>query len=299
MPRESEKPTAAVLGLGVLGGSLALALRRTGRFREVVGWDPDFDQAGAARRLKVADRFSNSASGAVRGAAVVFLAVSPAHIRATLEAVAPELAPGALVTDVAEVKEPVAAIASEVLPGHANFVGGHPVLWAETTAAEIPSADIFVRGVYCLTPLANAHPESIQFMVDLAEALGMQPYFIGPREHDAFFAGISELPALLAAVLVRVVTRQSSWRELSHLAGADFRHASLLVDGEPARRQEVLAASREVMLRWLDMVLADLQQVREALADAQEPSDLFAAAAAARAKWLRAKAAEQERRAVD
>lgn len=294
-----DRPTAAVLGLGVVGGSLALALRRTQRFREVVGWDPDFDQAGRARKLQVADRFCRRAAEAVRGAVAVFVAVAPGLMRETLETIAPDLAAGAVVSDVTEVKEPVCALASDLLPSGVSFVGGHPVLWAETSALDTPSADLFARGVYCLTPLANAHPDSVQFMVDLAQSLDMLPYFLGPREHDAFFAGTSLLPAVLAAVLLRVVTRQNSWRELAQLAGGDFRHASLLVGGDPDRRQQVLGASREVLLRWLDMVTDELQKLREELADAHEPSDLFSAAQLARAKWLSSKGTQHERRFVD
>src|SRR5262245_24078564 len=191
-----DRPVAAVLGLGVLGGSLALALRRTGRYGTITAWDPDFDTAREAQKASVADRYTKSVPEAVQRAAVVFVAVSAAHLRDVLTAAGAHLAVGAVVCSLGGAHEEVAAVANEALPGNVSFVSTNPVLWEEIGQETAPSPAIFQKGILSLTPAETAHPDSVAYVMDLAGALEMEPYFVGAREHDAFFTGIGRLPAV-------------------------------------------------------------------------------------------------------
>jgi prephenate dehydrogenase len=280
-------PGAAVLGLGLIGASLCLALRATGRFATVVAWDPELETAQRARKLNVADRLTGSVAEAVRGAAAVFVAVAPDQMREVLAAAGAHLEQGAVVCSLDEGQEHAMALARELIPGSVSFVAAHPLLWEVATAESEPSASLFQQGTVSLSSLPSAHPDAVAFVASVAEALGMTTFFVDPREHDAFFSGVGRLPSLLAAALIRVATREPSWRELSRLAGGDFRHATSPVEASPSREQQALALSREHMVRWLDTLMAELGTLREALQDGREPPDLYTAAAEARRRWLR------------
>jgi prephenate dehydrogenase len=282
----ADRPAAAVLGLGILGASLALALRRSGRYGAVVAWDPDFDVAREAQRANVADRYARSAPDAVQRAAAVFVAAGAAHLREVLAAAGPHLSVGAVVCSVDDAHEEAAAVARETLPANVSFISVNPVLWEEIGPETTPSAALFAKGVLSLTPTETAHPDAVAYVVDLAGALEMEPYFVDAREHDAFFTGIGRLPAVVAAAMLRLASRQPAWRELSRVAGGQFRHATEAVAVEPARQQEALAAGREHLVRWLDSLVEELSGLRDALADGREPPDFFASAAETRLKWL-------------
>ena len=286
----AERPVVAVLGLGGVGGPLALALRESGRYASVVGWDPDFDAARQAQKHNVADRYARRAPDAARDAALVFVATGPAQFQETLAAVAPHLRPGAVVCSLMESHETAARIAAQALPASVSFVGGHPILAEPADAAgapSAPSAGVFREAVFCIAPTASAHPDAVAYVTQVAESLGMQPFFVDPREHDAFFSAIGRLPAVLAAALMRVVARERSWRELGRLAGGEFRHATALADADPPLQQEALAAGREHLVRWLGAMVDELSGLRDALQDGREPADFFASAAEARRQWLR------------
>lgn len=281
------RPVAAVLGLGLLGTSLGLALRQSGRYEAVVGWDPDFDAARLAQKRAAVDRFARTAQEAVRGAGAVFVAVSHGLLQETLSNAAPHVQPGAVVAGLGESQEVSLELAAGVLPRNVSFVAAHPVLWEAIQADTEPSPALLRRGVLCVAPSTAAHPEAVGYLTDVAASLGMETRFLEAREHDAFFSGVSQLPAVLAAALLRTVTSQPAWREVGHLAGGDLRAGTSLVDGEAARRQEALAANREHVVRWLDALTAELTALRNRLQDGEEPGDLFSAAAEVRQRWLK------------
>jgi prephenate dehydrogenase len=282
----SERATAAVLGLGAIGAPLSLALKQSGRFAQVVAWDADFDVARRAQRAAVADRFTSNAPEAVRRAAAVFFAVPHDTLRDALLATGSHLAPGTVVCVVDESQERATALAAEVLPASVSFVAAHPVLWDRPDAAAPPSAAVFRGGVLCLAPQTAAHPDAVAYLSSLAEALGMEPFFVDAREHDAFASGILRLPSVLAAAYVRVTGRASSWRELGRIAGGEYRQIGALADLDAAAAQGAMAATREHLVRWLDEMVAELRALRDGLEDGQEPGDFYASAGEIWRAWL-------------
>jgi prephenate dehydrogenase len=284
---EQGRAGAALLGLGTVGAALAVALKGSGRFTAVVGWDPDFDTARRAQKHAVADRYAGTAPDAVRQAAVVFLAVGPAATGDTLTAIAPHLRPGAIVCGLDADQERVSGQAAALLPANVSFVAGHPVLWDLPGPDAAPSPALFKHGVLCLSPSPAAHPDAVAYLTGLADALELTPFFVGAREHDAFVTGVERLPSVLAAAYLRVVTRERSWRELGRVAGGPFRQLGALAGADPAEAQQGLAASREHLVRWLDAVMGELGALRDALQDGREPDDFYAGAADAWRTWQR------------
>jgi prephenate dehydrogenase len=280
----AEKPVVAVLGLGAAGASLTLGLRGSGTFGSVLGWDPDFDVARAAQRQSAADRFVNNAAEAARLSAAVFLALRGEAFTETMTAIGPNLKPGAVVCSMAEAQEAAAQVAARTLPGNVSFVSADPIAW--NSPGEAPSGDRFRKGILSIAPLATAHEDAVGFVTQVAETLGMEPFFLDAREHDALAAGLQLLPALVAAGLMRVASQQASWREMSRLAGAAFRNATAPVAEGLEERQASVAASREHLVRWLDLLVADMSALRDELNDGREPEGYFEKPAEARAKWL-------------
>jgi len=280
----AERPVVAVLGLGQTGASLALGLRGCGLFSSVVGWDPDFDTARAGKRLKVADRFVNSAPEAARQAALVFVALRGDPLVETFTAIGPHLRPGAVACSIVELHETASAVAARTLPANVSFLNVDPIPWGEE--AEKPDPARFRKGMWCISPLATAHEDAVGFVAQVGETLGMEPFFLDAREHDALGTGLKLLPAVLAAAQMRIASGQPSWREMRRLAGGAFRRATAPAGDAPEEQQGAVAGTREHLVRWLDLLLAELGQLRDALNDGQEPADYFESAHLARAKWL-------------
>jgi prephenate dehydrogenase len=285
----SERATVAVLGLGSIGAPFALALKGTGRFAQVAAWDADFDTARRAQKAGVADRFTRTASDAVRQAAAVFLAVPLDALRDTLVGAGPHLRPGTVVCGLGESQERACALAEEILPGNVSFVAAHPMLWERPDPDAAPASAVFRRGHLCLAPLPSAHPDAVAYVASLAEALEMEPFFVDAREHDAFASGIGRLPSVLAAAFLRVTGRASSWRELGRIAGGDFRQLGVLADLDPVEGQQGLAATREHLVRWLDETIAELNALRQGLQDGQEPADYYATARETWRTWVQSR----------
>jgi prephenate dehydrogenase len=305
-----EETVAAVLGLESAGAALASALRRAALFAAVIGWDPDFDTARAARRQDVADRYVKRAPEAAQQAGAVFVALRGEPFAEVLRAIGPHLRPGAVVCSILEAHEPANALAGRTLPASVSFVSADPIAWHATaesapagtagTAGSAGSArpggpggsaiavgGAFEGGVWCIAPAAAAHEDAVGFVAHVGERLGMAPFFLDAREHDALTAGLSGLPAVLAAALMRVVTKEPSWREMSRLAGAPFRAATApLAAIQPAEQQAMLAGSREHLARWLDGMIEELRALRDGLRQGSEPADYFQQASETRARWL-------------
>jgi prephenate dehydrogenase len=285
----AERPVASVLGLGKVGASLALCLRRTGRYASVAGWDPDFDVARSAKKAATADRFASNAPAAVRDAAVVFIALTGEAFQETLLAMASHLRSGAVVCSLLEAHEVALEQAPKTLPGNVSFVCADPVVWqASTGAAEETAREAFFRdGIWCISSTATAHQDAVGYVARIGEELGMVPFFVDAREHDAFAAGLRSLPLILAAALMRVASRQPAWREMSRLAGTAFREATAPVAEDPDVLLQEMGSAPEHLVRWIDLYVAELTVLRESLKDSQKTSAFFESAWEARLRWLK------------
>lgn len=256
--------SVGVLGLGLIGGSIAAGLRRAGV--TVWGFDVDDDALRVALNRGVLDQIvvHPSELGACE---VIVVAVPPALIGEGLS----ELrgAPSVL-TDCASVKTPVTAWASEHLPpeSRGRFVGGHPMAGFERNGPENANPDLFEGAPWILTPLEDTEPGAVEAVAGMVTMLGAHPVTMDPETHDAHVALLSHLPHVLAAMLVLEAqgldspsVGGGSWRDLTRVAGAD-----------PDMWTQILGLNTAQVLARLDTLLDRLLAVRHALVRNDEPA---------------------------
>jgi prephenate dehydrogenase len=277
----------AIIGLGLIGASLGLALHRLPQPPRVVGYDRDGEARRVAARRHAADRVAFSAEDAVADAELVVLATPVRAVVPLLAEIGPHLAPRCVVTDTGSTKEHVVAQAAEVAPDVA-FVGGHPMAGKLTQGTNDADPALFEGTVYCLTPVADTPGPAIERVVQMVEAVGARPHFLAPAEHDGLVAAISHLPYLLSSTLMTSTGTDAGWREMATLAAGGFATMTRLADGEPEMYTDICLTNREAILRQLDRYAAVLDDLRSAIAAGDE--DLRARFADARERhqtWLR------------
>lgn len=289
-------PKIAIIGTGLIGGSLGLALKKTGIKADVFGCSRDFRNAQRARKMGAVDRAVRSIEEAVEGAELVVVATPPTIIKDVFRQAAPHLAEDCVVTDVASVKAPVMAWAEEYLPSTAHFVGGHPMAGREKSGIEAADASLFQGCIYCVIPACSAHGQAVKVVVDMAAAVGASPRFLDATEHDAFVAGVSHLPFLLSTALVSVTSGDNSWREMSPLAASGYRDISRLASGDPIMHHDICITNAPNVIRWIDQFSEELRKFRRLIEDGESDALLkaFEAAKEARDRWLVKQDLEEE-----
>jgi len=258
----------AILGLGLIGASLGLALRRGPSAPQVVGFDTSADALRAAARGGAIDRSCGTLADACQGSDAVVLAAPVGAILHLLPELAPHLAPNTLVTDTGGTKAEIVRVADSSLPSHAPFVGGHPLAGRLTAGVGDANAALFSGVMYCLTPSPNAAPWAVEAAVNLVESVGAQPYFLEANEHDALLAAVSHLPYFASVALVNALASQRSWSEMSSMAAGGFRSAAALTDADPQIWADVAATNRDNLVRQLDALIDRLETLRTMVASA-------------------------------
>lgn len=287
------KSRITIVGLGLIGGSIGLALHRSQGEFEVVGHDKVHSVAGHARKMGAVDKTHWNLISACEGADLIILAIPVVAIKETLETIAPYLKPGCLITDTATIKGPVMELAEETLPETVSFVGGDPIVSveADVTGLEAASPDLFQGSLYCLTPSPNVDPKAVQLATDFAQLLGAQPYFLDATEHDGLMAGVDHLPFVLTTALLRATTHAASWREMRKLAGSAFATGTHFASGDPDTYCDACLLNGENILRWIEACQEELKELREIIAagDAEKLGKVFEEALVTRQRWLRGK----------
>jgi prephenate dehydrogenase len=281
----------AVLGLGLIGGSIGLGLRQwaarqTNAPLRIIGYDADLNRQRQARAMKAVDVEARDLPGAVREADLVVLAVPVGALHEVMSDCAPHLKHGATVTDVASVKGPALAWARQTLPTTVSFVGGHPMAGG-TGSLDDARADLFKGARWCLTPAVKANETAVEIVLGLVAALGATSYFVDADEHDGLVAAVSHLPFTVSAALATVVTADSAWREMKLLAAGGFRDTTRLAEGSPAMHRDIALANSAALTRWLDRAIEELGRVRALVADSDSEALLryFDQAQTERIRW--------------
>ncbi len=276
----------AIIGLGLIGGSIGLALRKAKAAQEVAGYDLGRGVSERARRIGAIDQAYDVLPDAVRGAELVVLATPVGAMRALLQEIATAITPGAIVTDVASTKEQVVQWAEELLPATVSFVGGHPMTGKERSGVEAADEKIFQGYVYCLTPTERTCATATSKIAALVEMLGARVRFLAPAEHDRQVAGVSHLPFLASIALVNSVAASPTWGEAGQLAANGFRDMSRLAAGSPTMYRDICLTNSDAIVSWLDEYIATLQSLRESIAgDRHDLSESFVKAQQTRLRW--------------
>src|SRR5438045_5189379 len=216
----------AIIGMGLIGGSIGLALRKKRAAVEVIGHDFGQGVCDRARRVGAIDQCYDTLADTVRGAELVILATPVGAMQRLLQELASVLSPGTVVTDVASTKAQVISWAKELLPENISFVGGHPMAGREVSGIDVADATLFCERVYCLTPTAHTCPAAVSKVCSLVEILGARVHFLDAATHDEQVAGVSHLPFLASVALMKTVAEDSAWNDAAVLAASGLRDTS-------------------------------------------------------------------------
>ncbi|HEX6940429.1 MAG TPA: chorismate mutase [Longimicrobiales bacterium] len=274
----------AILGLGLIGGSLAAALRRAGLARSVTGYDVDAGAAGRARARGFVDRVAPDPAGAA-AADTVILAAPVGAILETLDRIAPHLRPGTLVFDVGSTKRRIVE-RMDRLPDGVRAVGGHPMCGKENAGLDHADADLFAGATFALCATARTDDAARASVERLVAAVGARPLWLDAAAHDAAVAAASHLPYLLSVSLVRAAL--DGGEELAaRLAASGFRDTSRLAASDVRMMLDILATNGDAVLAALDRAAGELGALRSLLAagDLDRLAGALTAAAERRRAW--------------
>ena len=277
-----------VVGCGLMGGSFALALKRAGLVKHVVGYSKSPSTTEKARRMGVIDVAAESALLAVSGSDIVLIAVPVAASEATFRAIRHLVAPGVLFMDVGSTKREVVDAARRVLKERVgSFVPAHPITGKEVAGVANADAALYSGRQVILTPLPQTDPVLVQKATDVWSAIGAHVLKMTPENHDAAFAAVSHLPHLLAFAYFSAVAKQPAGRDYLSLAGPGFRDFTRIAASDPAVWRDILSSNREEILKQsmrFRHTLDALEHVmRSGNIDALE--DLIRSASEGRAGW--------------
>jgi prephenate dehydrogenase len=269
----------SIIGTGLIGTSIGLGLsaRRKSGELEIVGVDRDRSNARDAKRMGALDSDVGSLEEAVQNAGLIILAVPVQGARKILEDIGAYVQPGAVLTDTCSTKSDIMRWASEFLPETVHFVGGHPMAGKETSGPKSASATLFNGASWAITPSARADERAVSSVLGMVEALGANPLYIDPAEHDTYAAAVSHVPILISVALFRMIRDSQGWEDASLLAGPGFRDLTRLASGDPTMSRDIMATNRDAVLHWLGRFQAELDTVRQALEMGGQPvTDMFA-----------------------
>ncbi|MDY0976457.1 prephenate dehydrogenase/arogenate dehydrogenase family protein [Massilia sp. CFBP9012] len=289
-----------IVGVGLIGGSFALALKNAGQVGEVVGIGRHPEALARALELGIVDRITEDYADALRGADLVLLAAPVAQTGAILSALLPHLEPQTVVTDAGSTKCDVVAAARAVLGGRVHqFVPGHPIAGSESNGPDAALAGLYQGKKCVLTPLPENAAHDVEKVAGAWRACGAVIHTLSPDDHDRVFAAVSHLPHLLAYALVDDIAAKPHADMLFQYAASGFRDFTRIAGSSPEMWRDISLANRAALLTELDAYLAQLTSMRAMLAaaDGVGLQGIYATAQRARREWQEAiEAGSPERR---
>ncbi len=258
-----------VIGVGLIGGSLALAAKRAKLVEQVVGYSKRRGDLYKAVALGVLDRYSLNLSKAVQEADLVVLATPVGVLESMTRAIAPYLKKGAIVTDVGSVKGPLVSKMEACLPDGTFFVGGHPIAGSEKSGVSAALPTLFNRSVAILTPTSNTDRKALLKVARLWKGLGTSVVEMDPIKHDQTMAVVSHLPHLLAYGLMELFFHpRVTMQPLSFSAGS-LRDFTRVAESSPEIWHDIFRMNQGALLEALDLYQETLEKMKKAICNAQ------------------------------
>jgi len=279
-----------VFGVGLIGGSFALALKKRGAVAHVVGVGRSRANLLAARRLGIIDEIAADAGAAVKDADLVLLAVPLGQTRAVLAQIAPHLAAHTVVSDAGSTKRDVITAARRHLGAtFARFVPAHPIAGTEKSGAEAAFAELFENRNLVVTPEPETSARALKLVTAAWKLAGMRILSMDAAKHDRMFALVSHLPHLLSFTAVGNIADYPDAARLFQHIGGGFRDLTRIAGSSPEMWRDICIANRDPILAALDGYLSDLEAVRGMVeaSDGQGLAMKFSTARNARAKWIK------------
>ena len=277
-----------LIGCGLMGGSFALALKKAGLVKRVVGYSKSPSTTDRARQMGVIDVEAPSALLAVAGADIVLVAVPVSATEATLKAIKHLVTPQMLVMDVGSTKADVVQAARRALRDQVgSFVPAHPITGREVAGVEHADAELYYGRQVILTPTERTLTAQLLQAQEVWQAIGCRVSSMSPESHDSAFAAVSHLPHLLAFAMMNGLTGQPNGDEFLSLAGPGFRDFTRIAAGEPKMWRDIMLANREELLAQSKVFQPALAQLEQAIANgnSQALEDMLTLASETRAHW--------------
>ena len=279
-----------VVGVGLIGGSVAAALRRAGRVRRVVGVGRGRANIERALELKVIDEASDDLAVAVQGADIVLLAVPVQQNDRVLGQLAGSLSTDTLVTDAGSTKMDYVAAVRRLLPTLlAHVVPAHPIAGSELTGVDAAHPGLFVDKNIVLTPLPENNIRAVDRIESMWKACGGRVSRMSPEHHDRVFSAVSHLPHMLAYTLVHMIATRPDAQELFSFAAGGFRDFTRIASSSPEMWRDIASTNRAALLEDIETYQKQLTHLAGLIrdADAEQLGKIFDTARNARNAWLR------------
>ena len=279
----------AVYGVGLIGGSFALALKAAGAVTEVVGVGRSRANLEAARAAHVIDTIAADDEQALADAGLVLLAMPVGQMGAVMARIGPLLGGRTVVTDAGSTKRDVVALAREHLARSlSRFVPAHPIAGAERSGAAAARVDLFRGRHLIITPHAETDQQAIERVRNAWEICGMRVSVMDPDAHDRALAAVSHLPHVLSYGLVHELAGRANAQQLFALAAGGFRDFTRIAASSPEMWRDICVSNRDLILEDLARYRAQLERIMQLLreGDGEALETMFAEARAARGRWL-------------
>jgi prephenate dehydrogenase len=277
-----------IFGVGLIGGSFSLALRKAGAVTEVVGFGRSAATLEQAKQLGIIDRSGCDVAREVGDADLVLLATPVAQMAELFARIAPHLGAHTLVTDGGSTKGDVVGAARANLGDKlAQFVPAHPIAGAEKSGAAAALVDLYQGKRVVLTPLPENSPENVARVRKAWELCGANVSELTAQQHDEVFAAVSHLPHLLSFALVHDLAQRDNRDQLLSFAASGFRDFTRIAASSPEMWRDICMANRVALLDELGRYMQELQNINEALADADAAKleEIFSLAREVRSNW--------------
>jgi len=259
-----------ILGTGLIGGSLGLALRGEGAAAKVIGYDSDSGMLEEALRIGAIDEAAGSVEELAATSDLIFVAVPVRAIPSVLAQAAPALRPGTTLSDVGSVKERVMREAGRILPSGCHFIGGHPLAGSEQRGAGFADAHLFRDAYYVLTPSADCDAEAYSQLHALITSLGARVIAMEPHQHDRAVSVISHLPHIMAMSLMNLALERAEEYPLLRLAAGGFRDMTRIAASDAGLWLDILVENREAVEESLQECMAAMQRIGDIIAEGEE-----------------------------
>jgi prephenate dehydrogenase len=277
-----------LIGCGLMGGSFALALKRAGLVKRVVGYSKSPTTTERARQLGIIDIEAPSALLAVSGADIVLIAVPVASTESTFKAIKHLVTPDMLIMDVGSTKRDVIDAGRRALRENIGlFVPAHPITGKEVSGVDNADPDLYTGRQVILTPIERTNLAQLQKAVNVWTALGCRVLQMTPEQHDAAFASVSHLPHLIAFALMNSISGQAQGQDYLSLAGPGFRDFTRIAASDPKVWRDIMLANAEELLGQSKIFQRNLQALELMISsgNAEALEGLIEQASMARVNW--------------
>ena len=272
----------AVIGVGLLGASLAKACKEQNLVDEISGFGRNRENLEKARTLNIIDHCPSDLAEAVKDADLIVLCTPVSTIVPLIQSIVPEIRPGTLITDVGSVKEPVVREAEKLVPEDIYFIGSHPIAGGENSGLEASTADLY-QGARCIvTPTSKTNKNALEKINALWQAVGMSVIELSADEHDFIFGAVSHLPHIVAYALMNTLgdLRTQDNHEVTAFSGAGLKDITRIASSDPVMWRDICLSNRNHSLDLVDRFQSKLGEIRNIIekGDGQALKNEFIAA---------------------